>query len=221
MRTQQETEMPEVELEPESHRYTLDGVVIPGCTSVLAAMGATPGFNFLSPSDLEFYRSRGHAVHSAVEYSVKGTLDRRTLVEEVRPYLIGWERAVNDLGIEVLTFREGPFVEVPLCHPIYRYGVKPDVVAQVRLFNDSGPIEVKATSAHAPATGIQLGSQLIAVRHVMPDIGKLRIGLRLLPKEPFYDYRVYDDRADEAVWLSLLNSFNWLTKHKLLKEIRR
>lgn len=210
--------MPELELDIDSHRYTLDGVTIPGCTSVLAAMGATPGFNFLSPSDLEFYRSRGHAVHSAVEYSVKGTLDRRTLVEEVRPYLKGWERAVNDLGIEPLKFRGEPFVEVPLCHPLYRYGVKPDVVAFVGMFGDSGPIEVKATSAHAPATGIQLGSQLIAVRNVMPDIGKLRLGLRLLPVEPFYDYRIYNDPADEAIWLSLLNSFNWLTKHKLLKE---
>jgi hypothetical protein len=213
--------MPELELDIDSHRYTLDGVTIPGCTSVLAAMGATPGFNFLSPSDLEFYRSRGHAVHSAVEYSVKGTLDRRTLVEEVRPYLTGWERAVNDLGIEPLIFRGEPFVEIPLCHPLYRYGVKPDVVAFVRMFKDSGPIEVKATSAHAPATGIQLGSQLIAVRHVLPEIGKLRLGLRLLPVEPFYDYRIYNDPADEAIWLSLLNSFNWLTKHKLLKETPR
>jgi hypothetical protein len=213
--------MSELELDIDSHRYTLDGVTIPGCTSVLAAMGATPGFNFLSPSDLEFYRSRGHAVHSAVEYSVKGTLDRRTLVEEVRPYLTGWERAVNDLGIEPLIFRGEPFVEIPLCHPLYRYGVKPDVVAFVRMFKDSGPIEVKATSAHAPATGIQLGSQLIAVRHVLPEIGKLRLGLRLLPVEPFYDYRIYNDPADEAIWLSLLNSFNWLTKHKLLKETPR
>jgi hypothetical protein len=160
-------------------------------------------------------------VHSAVEYSVKGTLDRRTLVEEVRPYLTGWERAVNDLGIEPLIFRGEPFVEIPLCHPLYRYGVKPDVVAFVRMFKDSGPIEVKATSAHAPATGIQLGSQLIAVRHVLPEIGKLRLGLRLLPVEPFYDYRIYNDPADEAIWLSLLNSFNWLTKHKLLKETPR
>src|SRR5687767_12501840 len=195
--------MAELELDVDSHRYTLDGVVIPGCTQVLTAMGATPGFNFLSPDDLEFYRSRGHAVHSAVEYSVKGTLDRRTLVDDVRPYLTGWERAVNDLGIEVLKLNGEPFVEIPLCHPVYRYGVKPDVVARVRMFKDSGPIEVKATSAHAPATAIQLGSQLIAVRHVMPNIGKLRIGLRLLPEEPFYDFRVYDDPTDEAVWLSL------------------
>lgn len=213
--------MPELELDIDSHRYTLDGVTIPGCTQVLTAMGATPGFNFLPIEELEFYRSRGHAVHSAVEYSVKGTLDRRTLVEEVEPYLRGWEEAVEVLGIKPLPLNGEPFVEIPLCHPAFLYGVKPDVVAYVEAFKDSGPIEIKATSAHAPATAIQLGAQAIAVRHVMPKIGKLRMGLRLLPKEPYYDFRIYNDPGDEAIWLNLLFSYNWLKKHKLLKENRR
>jgi hypothetical protein len=30
--------------------------------------------------------------------------------------------------------------------------------------------------------------------------------------------RYYTERSDEAVWLSLLNSYNWLKKHKLLRE---
>ena len=208
--------MPELELDIDSHRYTLDGVTIPGCTSVLAAMGATPGFNFLSPADLEFYRSRGHAVHSAVEYSIKGTLDRRTVVDEVRPYITGWEKAVKDLGIEVLEINGEPFVEKPLSHPVFRYGVKPDVVA--RIGNQSGAIEIKATSAHAPATGIQLAAQLIAIRHVMPKIGDMRVGLRLLPEEPYYDFRYYVERSDESTWISFMNSYNWLKSHKLLKE---
>lgn len=208
--------MPELDLEPESHRYTLDGVVIPGCTQVLAAMGATPGFNFLSPEDLEFYRSRGHAVHSAVEYSIKGTLDRRTVVDEVAPYLEGWQRASEELKIEVLDLDGEPFIEKPLSHPVFRYGVKPDVVG--RIGRQTGMIEIKATSVHGPATGIQLAAQLIAVRNAMPGIGSMRLGLRLLPKPPYYEFKYYTERSDEAVWLSFLNGFNWLTKHKLLRE---
>lgn len=210
--------MLEVELEPESHRYTLDGVTIPGCTQVLTAMGATPGFNFLTPDQLEFYRSRGHAVHSAVEYSIKGTLDHRTVVDEVKPYLEGWKRASEELKIEVLEFGGEPFVEKPLSHPIFRYGVKPDVIG--RIGKQTGLIEIKATSVHCPATGIQLAAQLIAVRNIM-KIGTMRMGLRLLPEAPYYDFKYYTERSDEAVWLSLLNGYNWLTKHKLLKETRR
>lgn len=212
--------MAELELDLESHVYTLDGVRIPGCTQVLAAIGATPGFQWLNPQQLEFYRDRGTAVHSCVEFSVRKSLDRRTIDPQVKGYLIGWERAQNDLQIEVLDLDGEPFVEMPLCHPIYRYGVKPDVVAYVGIYGDSGPVEIKATSVHCPATGIQLGSQLIAVRHVMPTIGKLRLGLRLLPDEPYYDAKVYTERSDEAVWLSMLNTYNWLTQHKLLKENR-
>lgn len=210
--------MAEPEFDVDAHRYTLNGVTIPSCTQVLSAMGCTPGFSWLSPDQLAFYRSRGHAVHSAVEYAIKGTLDRRTVVDEVKPYLIGWERAVNDLGIEVLEYDGEPFVEKPLAHPIFRYGVKPDVIG--RIGKQSGPIEIKATSAHAPATGLQLASQLMAVRILMPEIGDMRMGLRLLPEEPYYDFKYYVERSDEPMWVSLINSYNWLKAHKLLKENR-
>lgn len=211
--------MPELELEPDSHVYRLDGVVIPGCTQVLAAMGATPGFQWLTPDQLEFYRSRGHAIHKAIELHIKGTLDKRTIVDEVNPYLIGWDRFCADY--EVLPFLQGPmkepFTEQPLHHPVYRYGVTPDVVAWV---NDvASVIEVKATSAHAPATGLQLAAQWLAVKTVLADYTKYhRIGLRLLQDEPYYDLKYYTERSDEAVWLSLLNGYNWLRKHKLLRE---
>lgn len=211
--------MPELELEPESHRYTLDGVTIPGCTSVLAAMGATPGFNFLTPDELEFYRSRGHAVHRAIELAVKGTLDKRTIVSEVNPYLIGWDRFCEDHKVEVIDDGE-PFVERQLYHSIYRYGVTPDVLAVVD--GQDAVVEIKATSAHAPATGLQLSAQLLAIRQVVPALPKhvARVGLRLLQQEPYYDLKHYTERSDEAVFLSMLNTFNWLTKHKLIRENR-
>lgn len=211
-------ELPELELDEDSHRYTLDGVTIPGCTSVLAAMGATPGFNWLTLQQLDFYRSRGHAVHKAIELHVRGTLDHRTIADEIKPYLIGWDRFCNDHKVNVLILNDGtgPFVERPLHHSVFRYGVTPDVVAKVDGY--PGVIEIKATSAHAPATGLQLAAQLLAAREKIPGLGPMRLGLRLLPKEPFYDMRYYTERSDEAVFLSLLNSYNWLAKHKLLKE---
>lgn len=206
--------MDELELELESHTYALNGVTIPGCTQVLTTMGASRGFGFLRPDDLEFYRSRGQAVHKAVELSILGTLDRRTLSREIKPYLTGWERFSNDHKVEVIEVDGKPFTEKQLFHPAYRYGVTPDVVAMV----DGKPstVELKATSAHAPATGLQLAAQRLAVKTVYPEIGDTRIGLRLLTREPFYDLKRYTERSDEAVWLSLLNGYNWRAKHKLL-----
>ncbi len=213
-------ELPELELD-ENHRYTLDGVTIPGCTQVLAAMGCTPGFNWLTPEQLDFYRSRGHAIHKAVELAVCGTLDKRTIAAEINPYLIGWDRFAEDHQVEVLEVDGEPFIERQLYHPAYRYGVTPDVVAIVD--GHKSVVEIKATSAHAPATGIQLAAQLLAVRQVLPDLPKvvLRIGLRLLPEEPYYDLRYYNERSDESTWIGLLNSYNWLSQHRLLKENHR
>lgn len=208
--------MVEPEFDEDAHHYSLRGVRIPSCTQILTAMGCTPGFQWMTPEQLEFYRSRGHAVHSAVEYAVKGTLDRRTVVDEVKPYLIGWEKAQKDLRIEVLSFQGSPFVERPMAHPIFQYGVKPDVVG--RIGNQSGPIEIKATSVHGPAVGLQLAAQLMAIRIAMPEIGDMRLGLRLLPEEPYYDFRYYVERSDESTFLSFVNSFNWLKRHKLLQE---
>ena len=209
--------MSELEFDPDSHVYSLDGVRIPGCTQVLAAMGCTPGFNFLTADQLEFYRSRGHAVHKAVELSIRGELDKRTLDQkEVKPYLIGWERFCNDHKVDVNRVDGEWLVEKHMCHKIFRFGVTPDVVGYVD--GQYGVIEIKATSAHAPATGLQTAAQLLAVRHNGFGDGNLRMGLRLLREEPYYDMRHYTERSDEAVWLSLLNCFGWLTKHKLLRQ---
>ncbi len=214
------TELPELELD-DHHVYRLDGAQIPGCTSVLSAMGATPGFNWLTAEQLEFYRSRGHAIHKAVELAVKGTLDKRTIVAEVNPYLIGWDRFCEDHKVEVVEVDGEPFVERQLYHPAFRYGVTPDVVASVD--GRVAMVEIKATSAHAPATGLQLAAQLLATRYEILSLPKVvaRIGLRLLPTEPYYDLRYYNERSDESTWIGLLNSYNWLAQHKLLKENHR
>lgn len=210
-------ELPELELD-ENHVYRLDGAIIPGCTSVLKALGCYDGLRFLSPEDLEWHGERGHAIAKAVELSVRGTLDKRTLDKTVRPYMTGWERAQRDLGITALGFNGQPFVEVPLCHPVMKYGVTPDVVARVEAFKDSGVVEIKATANRGPATAIQTAAQLIAVRTVEPGIGKLRAELLLMHQEPFYKFRVFNDPMDEVTWLSMLNTYRWLSAHKLLRQ---
>lgn len=209
--------MDELELEPESHTYSLGGVTIPGCTQVLTAMGASRGFGFLKPDELRFYQTRGQAGHKAVELSVRGTLDKRTLPRIIKPYLIGFERFCNDYDFQVLIVDGEPFTERRLHHPVFRYGVTPDLAGTAKKLSvDPSTFEVKLTSAHAPATGLQLSAQRLAIKTVVPEIGDGRFGLRLLPVEPYYDLKRYTERSDEAVWISLLNGYNWRQRHNLL-----
>jgi hypothetical protein len=205
----------EIEFDEDAHAYSLDGVRVPALTHILSEMGAAPNFRFLPAEDLRFYQERGKAVHRAVELTLRGSLDKRTLDHNVRPYMKSIERFLADYPIEVLQLDGEPFVERRLIHPVFRFGCTPDIVG--RLHGQSGVIEVKSTSQHSAATQLQTAAQLLAVRHYLPKIEGLRMGLRLIPKEPYYDMKIYDERSDEAVWLSLLNSYNWLTKHKLLR----
>lgn len=208
-------ELPQIELDDLDHVYRLNGIEVPGCTSVLAAMGATPSFNFLSVNDRAFYQSRGHSGHKAVELVVKGELDRRTVAKDMRGYLRSWEIGCEEYGVEPICDDQGPFVERVLAHPIFRYGVKPDLAAKV--LRVPSVVEIKLTSNHTPATAIQTASQMLAAKLQIPDL-RDRYAFRLDANGGKPDVKKYTDPTDEGVWLSLLNSYNWLTKHKLLKK---
>lgn len=209
--------MPELELEPEDHIYRLRGVEIPGCTSVLTAVGAAPTFWFLTPDELEYYRSRGQAVHKMIELYIKGTLDKRTIPHEIKPYLIGWERFCNDYDVNVISLPykglpSDPFTEIPLHHGGFRYGVTPDVVAVVK--GHIGVIELKATSAHSPATQIQTAAQALAAEDALGfHVDGPRYACRLLPEEPYYDPKMYTERGDRSTWIGMLSTYNWLKRH--------
>ena len=212
--------MSELELEPESHTYTLRGTEIPGCTDVLTAMGAAPSFWFLTDAELEFYSSRGKAVHKMVELSIKGALDKRTMVKDIKPYLIGWERFVNDYNVEVVNagttadgngdHRQGPFTEISLHHEAYRYGVTPDVVAKV-----------KATSAFSAATELQTAAQLLAVEQALRvKLKGDRWAVRLMPQEPYYEPKHYTERGDASTWIGMLSAYNWLVRRAKMNPKR-
>lgn len=210
--------MPEQELEIElddlTHKYTLGGIEIPGCTAVLQKMGATPSFGFLKPEELKWYQDRGHAVHKAVELFLRDSLDRRTLAKEIRGYLASWERGVKDYQVEVIRDIHGePLVEKILLHPAFRYGVRPDIFALVR--GKPSVIEIKATSQHNAATGLQTAAQRLAARSIELEVSE-RYAFRLDRDGGAPSVKRYQDPSDEGVWLSMLNSYNWKAKHKLI-----
>lgn len=78
-----------------SHTYQLDGLFIPGITSVLKAAGVV---------DDRFYtteaRDRGLAVHAAIEYLIEGDLAWERVHPVLEPYLCAYERFVEEMGWE-------------------------------------------------------------------------------------------------------------------------
>lgn len=204
----------EIELDDIDHRYTLGGIEVPGCTRVLSAMGAITDFRFLADDERAYYQSRGHSGHRAVELLIRGELDRRTLPGIIKGYLKSWEIGVEEYGVEPIMVDGEPFVEKILAHSVFRYGVRPDLAARVRRV--PSVVELKLTSAHNDATALQTASQLLAARQKIPEL-RDRYAFRLIPNEK-PEVKKYSDPTDEGVWLSMLNSYNWLSKHKRLRK---
>jgi hypothetical protein len=76
---------------PSTHRYELDGSVVPSVTGILKASNLVR-FDDAPPSILEAARQRGTAVHQAIHYDNERDLDRARFMAEFPTYA-GYLRA--------------------------------------------------------------------------------------------------------------------------------
>jgi len=213
-------------LEPDSHVYTMRGSVVPGCTSILTALARKP-MDGIPKRIWDHATARGKAVHRAVELCIREDLDRRRLQREVKTRLDRWERWVEENRVKpvllpVKALRMYPWLngsrmllEVPMVHPVWRYGATPDLgLCEVR--GSLSLVEVKATSTNNDATALQTGAQEGIVNYFLEPFGMRvedRYGVRLSDKIPKADVVRYKDKSDFATWLSFLNVSNWRALH--------
>lgn len=213
-------------LEPDSHVYTMRGSVVPGCTSILTALARKP-MDMIPKKILDHATAHGKAVHRAVELAVWDDIDRRTLQRRTRICLSRWDQWCEDNRVKPFllppkALRLYPWlggkrllVEVPMVHPIWRYGATPDLgLALVR--DHLSTVEVKATSTNNDATALQTAAQEGLINYFLEPFGlkvEERYGVRLSDKIPKADVVRYKDKSDFATWLSFLNVSNWRSIH--------
>lgn len=218
----------EFELEFDNHRYTLNGSEVPATTRILEL--ARKPFDGIPAEVLQHAQDRGKAVHKAVELLMKKDLDNRQLQREIRMRLSRWEQFMEEWKVEPVElpiknymqgFFGGVLCEVPMVHPVYCFGVTADVgIAMVD--GTLSVIEVKATSSHNDATGLQMASQLNTVNYFFEKHGykvEERYGVRLVPDQK-PDVKRYKDKGDWGTFLSFLNVSNWRKVHKVETPIQ-
>lgn len=98
---------PILEMDPETHRYTVDGRVIPSVTKIIyAALAIDEKYERLREEgilvDPEPYAKFGTAVHKACELHVKGTLNREEMDPLLEPALTAFIQFVEDTGFDIL-----------------------------------------------------------------------------------------------------------------------
>lgn len=122
--------------------------------------------------------ARGTAVHRLTADYDLGALDVASCVSRHRGYLLGHVRAMEILRPEIVD------VEVPIVHPVYRFGGRPDRIVIVD--GRRGVLEVKS-ALPAKSHAIQTALQAVLAStdaHLPPEL-LMRLCLYLRPNGKF------------------------------------
>lgn len=184
-----------------NHIYRLDNMVIPGFSQIVQDLGLVD-LSMVKPDDLRFKREVGTAVHKAIFLHNAGRLNMDSLDENVTPYFNSWLKFIELYHPKILT----QYSEKPICSVKWRYGVTPDIVAELKPGNTI--IELKSTSTMSPVIALQTEAQAIAILETYKLKIKQRWGLQLIPNT-MPKLSVYEDMSDFTAWISALNFWNW------------
>ena len=158
------TDIP-VELEEESHTYTVDGVQVISVTQAMKAAGLV-NTEFCT----EYGRRRGTAVHKAIHFLVEGSLDLNSIDPKIQGYLDAYQLFQAETEFEPL------MVERRVWSPTRRYAGTLDQFGNLN--HRRALIDVK-TGKLEPATGIQLTGYADAYQEETRELVAKLIGLQL------------------------------------------
>ena len=188
----------------DSHRYTLDGEVLPSVTQIISPLTAL--FYGGVDEDLLAARSElGRAVHADTWTDDQGELDDADVHPLVRPYLEAWRRFRRESGCTIA------MGEHPLYHPALRYAGTCDRV--LRWNNEGALVDIKTVARVVPTVHVQVAggyeSLLAAAGH---DFNIRRRGALQLRADG--SYRWHETPLDEihqhrAAFMGLLSTYRW------------
>jgi hypothetical protein len=184
------------EFDPESHRYRLNGVGIPGISFVLENTGFVDK-TWFRPE----HADRGHAVHAACLYLIQGDLDWGTVHPDILPRVKGFEefwRGMQPLIPVVL------LAEKPLYSTVYQFAGTPDLVIETR-------VGVKVIDIKTGKAGLAAKLQTAAQSVLVEERLGVKVGERYaleLPEEGGYRLVKHDDRGDKTMFLNGLAMVN-------------
>lgn len=106
--------------DPESHRYKLNGAVIPGISFVLENTGFVEK-TWFRPE----HAARGHAVHACCQFLIEGNLDWSTVHPDILPRVKAFERFLDGSRPRLI------LAEKPLYSKTWMFGGTPDLLLEI------------------------------------------------------------------------------------------
>lgn len=179
-----------VELDKDTHLYTMDGAPVPSVTQLLQPLN---DFGFVSRDVMARAQAFGEAVHKAVELWEAGTLDEAALDPLLRPYLDGYLEWRRHFQPDHVT------CEIIVGSAFYKYAGTLDILAV------KGPkrVLVDLKSGTSITVGPQTAGYKQAWEEMTGDKIQERRCLTLTAKGP--KVKALADASDWSVFQSCLN----------------
>lgn len=184
----------------DQHAYTVNGRSVPSVTQVLQPLELLDGI----PADvLEHARIRGQHVHEAMALLVRESLDWDSLDPELRPYIEGGKRFLDESGITVVAS------EYRVACAKLRLAGTLDLVGVLR--NSEALLDFKATATLPKTVGPQTSAYERLYRSMLGGITRRRYCVLLKPG----DYKLHQltDPADWSIFQSALNIHHWRNRN--------
>lgn len=188
----------DLSFEPEGHVYKVAGKQKISTTTLLKRNGLYDNITYATDEHLW----RGKAIHEAMHYFHKGTLDFARLDPLINGYIRGYRKFEVETGFRALGW------ERPLWHPVLDYVGTPDLWGMVK--DEYWVVDYKH-GVVPRVTGLQLSSykMLLQASGLIPkDAVVRRVGLQLLA-EGDYRPRYFKDENDDRIWLMIVSVHNW------------
>lgn len=188
-----------LEFDEASHTYTVDGVVRPGITDILKKSGISKDYDGVDT----FYRDRGTAVHLAVKFFLKGTLDESTLDPICVPYLEGFKAWLYSFPETTDLLKAS---EIPLYSQRLGFCGTLDLVFNGFIF------DMKCSKDPDPASEVQGAAQQILWEENF-GVG-LPFRVLQLPGDGTYNVINYAERvpASPNLWEGVMEVYRWKCK---------
>lgn len=181
------------EFDEDSHTYTLGGRKMLGVSEIIQSAGLKD-FSRIPPDVLAHACARGRAVHAACEFFDQNDLDWDTVSDEIKPYVVAWQRFKSDCPIEWAD------IEKPLYHATFGFAGTPDRIA---VAPGRAVYDIK-TYAPDAVTGVQLAAYSLLRFGPQPSFDEPKRVAVWLKKDGKYRVTEYSDRGDESVFMACL-----------------
>jgi hypothetical protein len=198
--------------DPDSHSFTLDGLLVPSVTQVLAPLSDSGASYYMY---MESARRRGVAVHEATERydRLRGALrsawkpNDASMAATVAPYLAAWQKFLADTDFEVHA------IEEMVSSKRHRYA---GILDRLGVLNGQRVvIDIKTNVVIKPVMGLQLAAYQAAANEGRPKAEQYpQRFICQLRKDGNYRLEEFRDRADMTVFLALLTIWNWKALHE-------